>query len=253
MVNIFTRITSTYGHNALQLVRRHERCLRRLARFNNHLTFLMRSIKSSVIPKDLRIKSPVHTQGARRAAETASIRFLRERILLTRLTRDSTEKEVSITASDIHVLLSPADSNEIRLHDAIFRDVFQKSKERQQAKFLDLLVPTTQTRHERAVDTEKWVVNLSSRTLSPTENSLLKKGMSFAIAPKRIPAVEIVSRVESTIRTLDAESKESIRKDISTVLQQAKPPKPNITGEMHRALEALKKDRDIIVLPADKG
>ncbi|XP_071500039.1 uncharacterized protein [Diadema antillarum] len=191
---------------------------------------------------------------ARRAAETASIRFLRERILLTRLTRDSTEKEVSITASDIHVLLSAADSNEIlRLHDAIFRDVFQKSKERQQAKFLDLLVPSTQTRHERAVDTEKWVVNLSSRTLSPTENSLLKKGMSFAIAPKRIPAVEIVSRVESTIRTLDAESKESIRKDISTVLQQAKPPKPNITGEMHRALETLKKDRDIIVLPADKG
>ena len=38
------------GHMALWLIRRHERCSRKLARYTNHLTFLTRCIKYHVVP-----------------------------------------------------------------------------------------------------------------------------------------------------------------------------------------------------------
>ena len=39
----------------------------------------------------------------------------------------------------------------------------------------------------------------------------------------------------------------------NNILQQAEPPKPNITKEMQEALKNLKEDDSIMILPADKG
>ena len=41
-----------------------------------------------------------------------------------------------------------------------------------------------------------WVKNLSSRSLTNAQGSLLKKGNKFAIAPSRIPVLVIISGVE---------------------------------------------------------
>ena len=58
------------------------------------------------------------------------------------------------------------------------------------------------------VDKAKWVTNLSSRSLSDAEESLLKKGLNFAVTPTNIPATEIIAKVESAVRSLDAERAE---------------------------------------------
>nr|XP_054761190.1 uncharacterized protein LOC129267565 [Lytechinus pictus] len=252
MMNIFKIIGSTYGRTALQLVRRHERCMRTLAKFSNHLTFLTRCIKAAVIPKDLRIKSPVHTRGARRAADNASLRFLRERIFLTRLTKEEARREVISTTKKIQTTLSSQHSEAVfQTHDTIYHDIFGKCKERQQRKFSELLEPASKTK--RNTTNNNWVINMSSRNLSDTEKTLLSRGMTFATVPKRIPAAEIVARVESNISKLTPEDRESLRKDIGTVLEQAKPPKSNITKDMEAALKSLKEDSTIMILPADKG
>ena len=81
--SIFHEINVIYGRTVLRLIRQHERCSSKLARYTNHLTFLTRCIKNRVVPKDLRVRPPVPTKGARRVAELASMRFLRERIRLT--------------------------------------------------------------------------------------------------------------------------------------------------------------------------
>ena len=92
-----------------------------------------------------------------------------------------------------------------------------------------------------------------TRPLSDAEVSLLKKGFNFAITPSNIPAIEIVTKVESAMRTLDSEHADTIRRTVNGILQQAKPPKANITKEMQEALKNLKQDDTIIILPADKG
>ena len=43
-----------------------------------------------------------------------------------------------------------------------------------------------------------------ARALSDVEESLLKKGLNFAVTPEKIPATEIIAKVESAVRSLYA-------------------------------------------------
>ena len=99
----------------------------------------------------------------------------------------------------------------------------------------------------------QWVINLSSRPLSHAEVSLPEKGLNFTVTPTNIPATEIVAKVEAAIRTLDSEQADTVRRSVNNILQQAEPPKPNVTKEMQKALNNLKQDDSIMILPADKG
>jgi len=68
-----------------------------------------------------------------------------------------------------------------------------------------------------------------------------------------IPATEIIAKVESAVRSLDAEWADTVRRADNTILQQAEPPKPNITKEERDAVKSLKEDNTIMIPPADKG
>jgi len=82
-----------------------------------------------------------------------------------------------------------------------------------------------------SVDKTNWVINSSSRSLSDAE---------------------IIAKLESVLRQLS--TPDTVRRAVKSILQQAKPPKPNIMKEMRDVLECLKEEyASIIVLPADKG
>ena len=66
-------------------------------------------------------------------------------------------------------------------------------------------------------------------------------------------STEIIAKVETAIRPLDAEQADTVRRTVNNVLQKAVLPKPNITTEMRNALKSLKQDNSIMILPADKG
>ncbi|XP_022109743.1 uncharacterized protein LOC110989562 [Acanthaster planci] len=112
---------------------------------------------------------------------------------------------------------------------------------------------TTQRPIESAVDTSKWVVNLSARTLTTVETSLLGKGLNFAVTPDHVPAMEIVSSVETTLKRLDSETADLVRREVNATLRRARPPRSNINREQRIALKVLRQDRSIVILPADKG
>ena len=46
---------------------------------------------------------------------------------------------------------------------------------------------------------------------------------------------------------------EELRADINRVLRSSHPPKPNLTKVQSQSVRELKRDRDCIVLTADKG
>ena len=97
------------------------------------------------------------------------------------------------------------------------------------------------------------MVNRSSRPLTPSEQEVLALGMSFAIAPSRIPHEEIIAATEALAHRLDQQTKDTLRLKIGGALQNAKPPKPNLSRRHYCALMDLHKDEDIIIVPADKG
>ena len=79
---------------------------------------------------------------------------------------------------------------------------------------------------------QKWLVNLSSTTLTTSQTSILRKGFNFAIAPKFIPKLDLVSGVEAGLRQVrDAAAVHTARSKVSEILKSAKPPPRNVTRE----------------------
>ena len=138
--HIFNDIELKYGRTAPRLIRRHERRSRKLARYSNHLTILTRCIKNQIVPRDLRVQTPVPTKGARRVAELASMRFLRERIRLTQRAKGDAKRETESTARDITAALTADKASEILEKIRVnTQRVFTATRDRQQRKFLKLV------------------------------------------------------------------------------------------------------------------
>ncbi|KAK3732372.1 hypothetical protein QZH41_005703 [Actinostola sp. cb2023] len=100
---------------------------------------------------------------------------------------------------------------------------------------------------------KKWVINLSNKKLSDDETSVLAKGMNFAVVPKRIPVDQFIAETESSISSLSPDKKSAIRNKVCSILSCAKPPKKNISQAEMKALKTIGKDKNIIILKADKG
>ena len=117
-------------------------------------------------------------------------------------------KKYQITLSeDVKSLLEKISTNTQR--------VFNNTKQRQKQKFEKLLF--LQVNLKPHVDQTNWVVNLSSRTLSNAETTLLKKGLNFTIMPTNILATEIIVKVETAIRPLNMEQADTFRRTVNNV------------------------------------
>jgi len=67
------------------------------------------------------------------------------------------------------------------------------------------------------------------------------------VTPANISVSEIITKVESAVRSLDVEQADTV------TLCQAEPPKPSIRKEERDAIKSLKKDSTFMILSADKG
>ena len=232
--SLFYEIIRIYGRTALRLIRRHERCSSKLARYTNHLTFLTRYIKNRVVPKDLRVRPPG------------------ERIRLTQKATGDAKKETESTAQSITFTLSTNDANRILEQiETNTQRVFNTTKDRHKQKFEKLI------REKQAavspVDTKLTglLIYLLNLSLNDADITLLKKELNFAVTPANIPDTEIIAKVETAVRQLDAEQADTVRRAVNGILQRAELPEPNITKEMRDALKSLKEDQSIMVLPAE--
>ena len=99
---------------------------------------------------------------------------------------------------------------------------------------------------------DRWVVNLTDCSLSPSQEEVLKLGLNFAPAPTKFPLVDTMAAVEEGARKLTDSDAEDLRGRVCGILRRAKLPKDNLTKEQRRALKELKR-MDVAILPADKG
>ena len=169
----------------------------------------------------------------------------------------NTIKALTTTLEDLAVKL---DSKLSREHLRALKDTVQQSTKTASEK-----VSQTHTRKLNQLtsnkkpspptaDKEKWVVNVSQRTLNPVEISALEKGSNFSIAPKKIPVAKILSSVENGIFSLNQTAKDTIRVSVANILKSCKVPATvNITKEQEKALQNLRRDETVKILPADKG
>merc|ERR1711879_285013 len=90
---------------------------------------------------------------------------------------------------------------------------------------------------------------------TPEEESVLKKGLNFAVTPDKIPTEEYIIGIESACRLIGPNTKEAetLRSDCVRILKNAHPPKANLKKKEKLALGSLAKDSEITIVPADKG
>ena len=85
--------------------------------------------------------------------------------------------------------------------------------------------------------------------LSGSEQSLLKKGLSFNITLSKTDALSFVVPIENALRGLPDTEVESVRSDVSVVLKKATPTCANISLAEKKAMKRAK----LMILLADKG
>ena len=127
---------------------------------------------------------------------------------------------------------------------------------RQIKKFHTLQRKTVNKRALTPADKEqccsKWVKNFSNRVLNPTETRVLSKGLNFAVTSNKIPVVEIVTAVESACLNLHKSDAEDLRSRVNNILmkQGISRTQSNLSKEERLALQDLRKDKTIKILPA---
>ena len=187
-------------------------------------------------------------------APGASHQFLCARISQSTATIRHLKTDLFFQKRQLEFALRPEHTEALQqLNEESVRQHTKKIKTRQQRKFDRFL--QQKMRCPSHSFTDKWVTNLSSRQLSVGENTVLAKGLNFAPTPRTIPIRRIVAAVEDGLRKLrtDQGKLEDARNSIIGILQKARPPPSNLSPEECRALSSLRRDSDIVILPADKG
>ena len=73
-------------------------------------------------------------------------------------------------------------------------------------------------------------MNLSSRSLTQSDESVLMKGLNFCVTPSKIPVADIIAATEHACSQLKGKSQaESLRSEIVKIVSKSKPPRSNIS------------------------
>ena len=151
-------------------------------------------------------------------------------------------------------ILSPAHLNTIQeFAEVRHRSESEKCKTRQKEKF-EKLLSNTRNNLQRCLP-DKWVVNLSSRTLNTPEKSLLSKGLNFAPTPRKSRIPETIAEIKCALSRckVDSTTADDVRKKIVGVLNKPIRSYRNLSPEEEEELKRLRSDKSIVILPADKG
>ena len=113
---------------------------------------------------------------------------------------------------------------------------FDNTKKRQKSKFECLHQENPRTDTPPTLLRWKVTVNLSSRTLTPTEEEVLSLGLNYVEVPSRIPVNEIIAATETTAIYLDQSTARHIRTGVAQAFGSSKCLKINLAHKQWTAL-----------------
>lgn len=261
-MNLHATIRSEYGQDSVELLRDLENTARKIARFKNHLRFNLHCKHHHVTPTSLKLSSTVQGIAAKNILRKAERSLIGVRIGQTsRKIKQLTARKEKLNAEVIENLPDHRPEVTEFIEQAQLRE-HNVCKTRQIEKFRKLQsnlkrkeVNNGQVGNSIATECmSRWVTNSSKRILNDPELSVLQKGLNFAVTPKHVPVVDIITITEGACRSLNSGQSDELRAKILNVLDKHDVIQDhNITKEEVKALESLRKDTSIKILPADKG
>ena len=260
----YNEIKEKYGVNTIRLIKELESISLKIGRSKSHLRFNLQCKHTDIIPKYLKLKSPIKgnlTRNVLHAAEKSllniRIKELNEVLRQLAIRKSATRKKILNT-------LPEAIANKIlEINTRRESNSFDKARDRQKEKYYKLRYGDhykIATNHKSAnkvgpEEIKKWVKNISSKELTDDQLSLLARGSGFAIAPQKLPIEEIIVSTELACMNLPRGESTAMRAEVAQVLEESKkkPIHSNLTLGERKALKELKDDPNITIVPADKG
>ena len=180
--------------------------------------------------------------------------FLSACIRETYLRKRELSSKVNLLQGRLGTELSMADNQKVmNLSYRAAERTHNETKRTQIVKLERLANHRSRRRELHSEGLERWVVNLTDRTLTPAQEDVLKLGLNFAPAPSKLPFTDTMAAVESGARKLTPEDADDLRGRVCGILRRAKVPRSNLTKEQRTALKELRGLKDEVILPADKG
>ena len=208
----YKELKQEYGEQILQKVRKYEHLSVSKAKSNSHLLFNMHCKHHNVIPKSLKIKSPIDNAQARILINKTQKVMLNIRISETIEKQKYLNYEFVKVENELKNALPTDLFNLVKINNMERgKRVFENSATIQKKKFQNLINKPNkrnnlnqqyhnqnqQNQHQNQQNTNtnsqltdiksKWVKNLSKRNMTQIETEVLSKGAGFAITPNHIP------------------------------------------------------------------
>ena len=230
--------------------------MRKIARRENHKRFNVRCSRYKITPTSISMTTNVAGVRAQHIVKKAEVQLLGVRIRQCTYTIKKLNESLTTDKQQLEAILNSDEMAETeRLLMGARKLTFEETRSRQQIKF-ERLYNKSQTKKEVTytdIDTNRWVMNLSDRQISDDERSRLSKGLNLTINSSALPVEEIIAGTEVVAKYMTATAADELRGEVVRTIERAKLLKSNISKGERVALQSLKKDNSIIILPADKG
>ena len=227
---------------------------RNVRRIKQQLWFNHRCKDLGLVSAGLRIKSPLNTKELICIVKATCRRLIRARINDCHRRINYANDKLLLCLSKLKELIPTSLLDTLT---TIADKRANKTTDQHHAIVQSKLIRLQHAAHKKRHKTDKnWVRNISSRPLDENETQILSYGLKHSVTPKRIPTDDIVSSVESVLasqRELPESTKDDIRSRIASTLQSASLTDCKLTKDELHALKRLRNDKDIVILPADKG
>ena len=278
-------INQEYGRGSIFLLRRWEKWEKKMADFRNHRRFTIKCLKNNIIPVSIRLKTNIKTSKGldiiRRAEKqllNECIRSINNQLELFMFNRDTCknqlqgrlEKEIMEECEDLIKRVIENRHNMVLERQKSKFELLQQQKAGGHSNIryhsgnnaastcIDEQYSNNNSNsnsNNNTSNNNRWVINLSDTPLTPNQEKLLARGPKFVIKPKRPPIEEYITAIEKTCPKLDKGDADELRVEVKKALKKALNKKKtfNITKDENQALTELKRDKERVILTADKG
>ena len=253
-------ITATYGSSIYKTTAKLQDIQCKVATAKNQMTFLNRCIHHKIIPKSLQIKSP----SPSKRVENLMIEHRRKLLVATRNdTKSRYFKNIasSKTLTDIiKEKLSTVDFNTvIRVTESSREKKFLETREKLKNKFELLYFAKYKSNFSKENDQsvlKNCVLDLAG-DVTEEQLQILNLGPKFAVTPKEIPYMDIITTTEVEALNLEKNEQhaqaELLRQQVKKILLKENKPRCNLSKEQFRTISVIQKDPDVDIFPFDKG
>ncbi len=259
MTTLKNYIIASYGAGVQKKTVELKEAKKNVAKKKNQFIFLQRCIKNKLIPKSLRIKSPVNNAKTKKIMEKYRFELLISTKNSAKHRYFNSNNQVRALQDELRMVLSSEDMEKIETVTEKSREtMFIRSRRRLVNKFNILRGPTNTvpataaTRHVKDP-----FMNLVDDEVPDNHKELLSLGPKFVPNMKKIPFMDIITTTEASALKLEFEKKvyaaQVLRKDVLKVLKTAKPIDDNLYRTQRQSLKEIKEDPAISIYPSMKA